>query len=237
MSTTSNTTVSRSSSQNINLDYYQPNSKKCFWCNKYYTLIVNHYKKKHKKKEVCVSRLSPEMAEKVKLKDFGAERVDGKLESMCFFCQYPRAFSLSYWSDHLRVHTGEYIYKCPKCHLEVSCRKHCGVSTDLLETQSQNLFVDDFVGFICNDCNFVQLDEKNMKKHIEIQHKETEAEGHYQSITLLPAIKRLIHAPITDEQTMPTMKELIDEPTTDEQANGMTHINKSSKQFLYQFLH
>lgn len=184
--------------RNINADYYQPKSKNCLICGKCFTWIVNHYKKSHRGQEVFISRLSRSMSDKAKANIFNASIVPGKfrkIEATCFFCQHSRIFTLAYWLDHLRIHTGEYAYKCQECCLDVSSHRHCGLPTIPVETYSHNLYVSDFNGYICNECNFVQLDENNMKRHIEFQHEIqlNQIEGQYQQITLLPSLRRLIY--------------------------------------------
>lgn len=169
----------------------------CVFCNDSFRNIVNHYKKKHPTEEVYVSRISPNMAERLRRDDF--ERFEAKCEkyrsfwklrARCFFCEYTSSFTLSYWLDHIRVHTGEYAKECISCGLNVTAHQHCGFATENRPQQiHHNLASADLMCFVCKTCNFVQIEKKNMKKHLTKQHgfHNNELESKYDERMLLPS--------------------------------------------------
>lgn len=162
--------------------------------------IVQHYKRDHAGKEVFISRISPAMAKKAKENIVKTNIIPGKnrrYQAICFFCQETRMFRLNYWCDHIRTHTGEYGHTCPECCLDVNKYQHCGRTTIPIEDYSHDLFTNDFKGYICNQCNFVQLNMNNMTRHIELQHEESSVDGQYQQITLLPAYRKVYYKQIT----------------------------------------
>lgn len=167
----------------------------CVFCYDSFTNIVNHYRKKHSTEEVYVSRISPKMANRFRKDDF--KRFEAKCEkkgsfwklhAKCFFCEYPRTFNLSYWLDHIRVHTGEYARLCVSCGANVIAHGHCGFASELLRTP-HNLASDDLMCFMCKCCNFVQIELKNMLSHLTKQHgfQDNELGSKYDVRMLLPS--------------------------------------------------
>lgn len=169
----------------------------CVFCCESFTNIVNHYKKKHSGEEVYVSRIAPKMAHRLRGDYFSRFEAScekrgssWKLRAKCFFCEFDRSFSLSYWMDHIRIHTGEYSRMCIDlfCGTNVMAQFHCGLPTEMAEVRHHNLATADLMCFICKHCNFVQLEQKNMDRHVIKQHgKDKEIEGHYDRIVLLPS--------------------------------------------------
>lgn len=182
-------------------------AKNCSHCGKRYTRkMVYHYKTAHQDSEVFVSRISPEWAQKVK-----NERISGikiikssaqYLKSFCVFCNREHEFMAHYWPDHIRSHTGEYANECRLCMLRVSFYRHCDMSTKRVEGLDIDLYRNDMVAFICKKCNFVQIDENNMRNHLTKQHELPERDWlkqYYQKFTLLPALNSLaIHTNSND---------------------------------------
>lgn len=168
----------------------------CPICGVGYKRMVNHFKKCHADMEVFVSRISPDMAERMKSGNlFSARRYtrdDLKipqmhLKTMCLFCEQPKDFFIQYWVDHTRTHTGEYTNECILCQkvsLTYSC---CGRPT--LKQNKSNVYRDGLMAFICMDCNYVQIERQNMFTHLETQHHFTSFENRYQTIYLVPPNK------------------------------------------------
>lgn len=184
---------------NSSLIFSTVQAKTCQICYDYFTNIVNHYKKKHIGVEIYVSRISSEMASLIVNRKFEAQFVmEAKikyLKAKCFFCESLRKFTLNYWLDHIRIHTGEYAYHCDICSTDVSGHKHCGMATIAHESLQHNLFVDDLKGYLCTACNFVQLGKENMERHLEKQHEFESYEDRYQEVTLLPSIRSISYSP------------------------------------------
>lgn len=85
-------------------------TKICVICRKRYERIVNHYKQCHSLSEVVASRLSPKMAEEVQ-KDqpkspIVVKNIDNLIEAECAFCEDEKAFTATYWPNHIQAHTG-----------------------------------------------------------------------------------------------------------------------------------
>lgn len=167
----------------------------CVFCYDSCTNIVNHYKKKHRTEEVYVSRISPKMADRLRGDYF--DRFEAKcekrgsvwrLQAKCFFCEFPRTFNLSYWLDHIRIHTGEYARLCTSCGTNVTSHEHCGFASELIRAP-HNLASADLMCFICKSCNFVQIELKNMERHLIKQHgfQNNDLESKYDEKMLLPS--------------------------------------------------
>lgn len=56
-----------------------------------------------------------------------------------------------------------------------------------------NLCVERLYAYICQKCNFIQINEENMRKHLTIQHEmpEKNCDNHYRKILLMNKTKEL----------------------------------------------
>lgn len=61
-----------------------------------------------------------------------------------------------------------------------------------------------FEAYICRICNYVQINEDNLIKHLEREHKYNETYGNYEQINLLPKYRK---DPFTDEYSDEDMDE------------------------------
>lgn len=71
------------------------------------------------------------------------------------------------------------------------------------DTDDTDLYREDLCARICRMCNYVQIDQENMRIHLRDQHEINDASDYekcYKKIVLLPAIKRI---PITDLTSLP----------------------------------
>lgn len=190
--------MSRTRNTDKSLYLISPKAKMCAICDRKYIRIVSHMKTKHKDSEVFVSRISPKMADMVtheKIKFIKYPKDVNKsilhLKADCVFCEESRGFPPHYWSDHLRSHTGEYAYECLLCQAEVCFTNHCGLSAK--KVVEHNFYKNALHAFLCTECNFVQINEENMKKHLINEH-EIIASGtstFYKRFTLVPALNSL----------------------------------------------
>lgn len=183
-------------------------AKICVLCSKHYSrTICSHYKTKHSDREVFVSRLSPKVTKIAIKKGFSfVKYLKGSsnslhLKTFCVFCEKERDFMPHYWNDHLRSHTGEYMNECLLCLSPVSFYYHCnGIPTRKIS--DFNLFRCVLYGYSCKKCNFVQIDEENMIKHLENEHSPTQnIQKYYQRFTLLPALNSLPFQDILNDST------------------------------------
>lgn len=180
--------ANRSKNIDPELHLSNPRSEICIFCEKQYKRIVNHYKTWHESDEVLVSRLSQQMADQlhagnsVSLHHRGHMRY---LKAMCYFCETDKDFPVHYWLQHIRSHTGEYVNVCYVCGKKVCFNTHCGITTAI--SDDFNLRTSDLKAYICRHCNFIQIDEENIRKHIVNEHEVEDAINHYQRTVLLPA--------------------------------------------------
>lgn len=151
-----------------------PDINICVFCNKHYIRIVLHYRTAHSDQEMIISRLAPAMAEEIQQNRSKCIPVIKQkkvrfVETKCFFCEEVKNFSLHYWIDHIRGHTGEYSNKCRVCNMNFAYpTTHCGVKTTRI---SETFTIQhDLSGYLCLECNYVQVDEPNMLRHLETQH-------------------------------------------------------------------
>lgn len=169
-------------------------AKICSICGGRYARMVSHFKNVHPDCEVFVSRISPRMVANVdtlastfiKYSDNGHY-----LRAMCVFCEDKRDFSIYYWMDHIRSHTGEYANICTLCQKCVCFTSHCGMHTQRLE--ENDILRNNVHAHLCNECNYLQLNEENMRGHLKNQHNcnDHDCRQRYKTFLLLPAIKSL----------------------------------------------
>lgn len=177
--------------KNTNRDLYFSNriSQICLICRSTYKRMVPHLKAAHDIPEVFVSRISPKMAKVARnAPNSSAFFMKGNnkcMKAMCFFCEETKDFCIQYWVQHIRSHTGEYANYCYGCKKTVCFHQHCGIITKCNDVI--NLKTTDLTAFICRDCNFVQISEKNLRKHLKDEHGFNNLENHYDKIVLLKA--------------------------------------------------
>lgn len=185
-----------------------PNSKKCVFCHKTYTRIVNHYKNYHSDKEIVVSRLTPAMAKEVqqdrpKLVVVGKYPLNPKrfVEAKCHFCDSIKNFTTQHWQDHVRGHTGEYSNECRVCKMSFAGPTiHCRLTTvRVSEGFKQH---HDLVGYLCLECNFVQIEETNIVQHLRTQHELNDdvLNTKYKMITFISLAKKTVENPNLSQQ-------------------------------------
>lgn len=138
--------------------------------------------------------MTKNMVEKAENGRDGARKstqLSGGVTATCYFCQQKKDFTLTYWVDHYRGHTGEYAYKCSVCHtLYSNAKRECckKIASKIID---DDLYDNDFVAFVCEICNYVQIDEASVRKHLRNEHEDAE-DNQYHEITLLPSLKKII---------------------------------------------
>lgn len=152
----------------------------------------------HEEYEVYASRVSPEMAAMTKAKGgiTGIKHLKNsgqQLKAMCLFCEEERDFMPQYWIDHLRSHTGEYHRRCHLCLRPACFHMHCSFPTELIDIRL-NLYVNNLYAYLCRKCNYLQIDKKNIERHLQEQHEisdQSEQKKYYRKFMLLPALNNL----------------------------------------------
>ncbi|XP_031636434.1 uncharacterized protein LOC116349232 isoform X2 [Contarinia nasturtii] len=200
--------------KNVDKSFYLSGnvSRCCPICGKYLKRMVHHFKTVHPQFEVYISRISPEMVEAAKTaENRGVKHIKKSVQyikALCLFCGEKRNFMPHYWIDHFRSHTGEYTNECYLCQKAVSFYTHCGMPT--IRNQNEvNLGQTSLYAHMCNKCNFIQIDEKNMRNHVIKQHgKKDNIEQYYREISLMPSMKKLPFVLNPDEvQIVPKQNE------------------------------
>lgn len=138
----------------------------CFLCGCTDKKLAVHYARKHPDTEVFIARVSPRVAARIRDQNF--VQIDGAIHGMCVFCEELKTFNRDDWMKHLLIHTGEQMYHCDDCQTPLAKKsRHGNCSRDnvhqIFEAESLN---GDIVGFICNTCNYVQIQRNQMNKHL-----------------------------------------------------------------------
>lgn len=175
------------------LYFCSENGQFCPFCKKHYKRTVSHIIMHHPDKEVFVSRISPKMLDDItNEKRSFTKFLKGTtpyLRTVCIFCEEQKDYSSHYWIDHIRSHTGEYGNTCLLC-LKLCCfYTHCGMPTT--RAHPFDLIVRDLEAFLCLDCNYVQISEENMEKHLRNEHGFTDIDDRYKEFILIPAFRDL----------------------------------------------
>ena len=180
------------------IDYFlRPSSmNKCNVCRVSAKLIVNHYLRIHKNVPVLISRLPPEATEQAmaefllsneheensEILDFQNLEMCKKCNFSCRFCQHEFRFETTpVFYEHLTTHTGEYRYRCKICNFKGETRRRVLLHmkthqvenrADAIDVHIPLINVDAVLGYVCSECNFLQLDKDTIAKHVE-QHENT----------------------------------------------------------------
>lgn len=178
---------------NTDLNVHYGNQSTCLLCGVADPSLAYHYSTCHPNAEVYVSRPSPQMAIKLRqqVAEFTASK-DGKIVGLCYFCGDSKILNKLSWRQHILKHTGEKIFSCNRCAKEVNYKKQHDdgkCSGKLYDICEYNSLDGSYVGFICSECNYVQIRFDRMIKHLGNQHGHDVLyeDQHYQRCTLLPS--------------------------------------------------
>lgn len=149
---------------------------------------VDHFIKSHPQHENFLSRLSPEMMEIAMTGPLLATNAAKAYEAKCLFCNtnnIERRTKLE-WLLHFTSHTGEYMYNCASCRKikRRSQTRCCGSNAKRFRSFTYD---HNIPGFACKLCNYVQLSQDNVHKHIRNQHgmNETDIDDNCCSVTFI----------------------------------------------------
>lgn len=92
----------------------------------------------------------------------------------CFFCEKRKSYTKNQWQRHLLIHTEEQFFFCRDCGQHFSNRnshKTCSLNS-IQNIYRQNNCVGDgyLAAFMCNICNYVQINESALVDHLKNQH-------------------------------------------------------------------
>lgn len=143
------------------------------------SLLVNHYVNTHPSSEVFPSRVAPDIADVLRnikeVSECEVKSIDRRLryKQFCYFCNKSMCYTKCDWILHMIQHTGYYGYKCGYCLKRFAkkssrhmCEKEC-----IIEKISQPQFEKaDLKAFLCDICNYVRFNVKDIEKHLENEH-------------------------------------------------------------------
>lgn len=137
--------------------------------------LVKHYVRKHPGEQIVTSRL----ANRFKLKDILENPVESincnmLIKSLCYMCDEYYKLDASKWLQHFIAHTGEYEYKCNKCHSQLFTDLHkCCLSSGNERINGPYEFKENkLYAYVCSQCHYIQLDKQNLLKHLENHHQQ-----------------------------------------------------------------
>lgn len=172
----------------------------CKLCNKRFPRTVSHYVNEHPDSEVFISRLPKAVLARVRKQ--GGQILEMRpymngqeqYAAECVFCNKTCCFKIPYWYQHYSMHTGEYAFRCSGCntrkttrsammgHINQPCRKR----GKLLEDYIYNARARQIEMRVCKICNYMQLNRRNVMKHLRTQHGLTPLPAkHIDSVILL----------------------------------------------------
>lgn len=173
----------------VDKEYYVDFTAKtyaCKLCSFTGKFITSHYKAAHPESEILSSKFTPTIAaDAIKdsmnnLQKYEESNVNRAIKThyKCRFCCAETQVVPTIFYDHLSTHTGEYRHKCPCCNFSA-----CGAKT--LKVHIKNSHDDShkpvirksysdiiLFGYMCGECNYIQMDEENVKDHVTKYHPE-----------------------------------------------------------------
>lgn len=169
---------------NNNCKMTEANTRLCVLCSTRPADLTNHYVLRHKT-ESYVSRLTQHQIDDLSLNTPFAQELsntNGRLiryTVTCAFCKEELCESFMNLYNHYATHTGEYAFRCSGCKLDkpfradiqshqLHSRKCRGSSVlTMYRYPSSNMVI--YLHY-CTICNFVQLNEANVLKHLRDHH-------------------------------------------------------------------
>ncbi|XP_031625984.1 uncharacterized protein LOC116342487 [Contarinia nasturtii] len=189
----------RRNTSNTNSQMYAMNKmfhELCIFCDKKCKRsLVQHYVQEHPNLEIPISRPSPAIAKKLRLQPMKHTLINRKILGKCVFCEEDKSFAKSHWETHITTHTGEHMFACSKCNNMVKIK---GEHSKKCSGEPLNIFrLNDnhaSKGFMCKDCNYLQIWRNNIIKHLKNEHgyMGPEENYHYEKFTLVPKRSDLI---------------------------------------------
>lgn len=167
------------------VDFINQKSHKCRLCDFQGRYIASHYKISHPETEVMCSRFTPSIAMEAladtkmnmnKYERYQNVKTSVKIAYICRFCTFSTSIMPTFFYDHVTTHTGEYRHNCPNCDysfcssksLKVHMlKKHKGLEKPIVRKSYSSAII---FGYLCGECNYVQMNKRNVEEHINIYH-------------------------------------------------------------------
>ncbi|XP_014479925.1 PREDICTED: uncharacterized protein LOC106747127 isoform X2 [Dinoponera quadriceps] len=196
--------------------------------------IVHHYKVNHSDAEVMIARFKPadaKLAIEDGLEDDAASASTTKktkrIKYRCRFCHFETEgaadMALEAFYEHCTTHTGEYRHHCKCCPYQAvaksSLRTHYYKMCRKLHDTFYDCTIEDRIpqengvyGYLCRECNYVQLKRENVKAHLAFWH-EDKADVEILKINMSAASARKTDAQKSQEcaEEKPTAEEIKEE--------------------------
>lgn len=164
--------------KNDNREMYLTNPKcspYCVLCGKKPESLASHYINRHPLHENFVSRLSSKMIHSMEKHKIAERSDDNKFSAICIFCEQTKQERKHHWLNHMATHTGELQYKCSSCHYKDNGKRTgCCPNSNCVQVFKIEFVNDCLNGFICSLCNYAQLTEENMIRHLEKNHESND---------------------------------------------------------------
>lgn len=169
-------------------------SKKCVICSERMKVGTNHYVTCHEGFEIYCARISASKSDKLRqLPPKPAHHENSKILAFCHYCEKALKIERSKWIDHILQHTGEYTWHCKSCSslITILTKKTSVCTHSDIQRVPMVDFNDTLFVYMCNNCNYTQCLEENMKNHIRNTHeiKVNISVDQYTRIVLIPNFK------------------------------------------------
>ncbi|KAL9926642.1 uncharacterized protein ACN2A1_000127 isoform 1-T7 [Glossina fuscipes fuscipes] len=181
--------ITQHKKRNNNCKMTEKSTTFCVLCKSRPNDLVNHYIRKHRT-ESYISRLTnAELRGLIKNTNYADPQKSSNQSIECYtvicpFCQYDVTESFMRLYNHFSKHTGEYAFICSWCLLSKPFRadieshqrhaKNCrNANISILYRYPRNATV--IYLYYCSLCNYVQLNEANIAKHLREQHNPHDA--------------------------------------------------------------
>lgn len=164
--------------KNTNAEMYASNplfNKHCVICDAQPLHLLNHYATDHASyAEVYIARMSPKMLQMATAGKLNIKNVNNTCQLICYFCEKIfNKLTRRRCLEHYACHMGHLLYTCSKCSKSFNNssdhRWHC--SGDYKQIIQLTWKENYLYGFLCKLCNYIQLTEENLIKHLINEHE------------------------------------------------------------------
>lgn len=172
--------------------YIQLHTKmECLLCSYKGFHLASHYNTSHPESEILISRLPPSVAEESvqESEELNFHQIEPvhmmenkqklvKFNFRCRFCNLNMHNETAcYFYDHITTHTGEYRFRCNHCRYASSVLKGLRLHSNSVHKKPPHTNIPSpplnfryVFGYICTECNFVQLRLHPVETHVQTHH-------------------------------------------------------------------
>lgn len=119
------------------------------------------------------------------------EYKDGVITGVCVFCASKLSLSWFDWSQHLLNHTAEQRFYCGECNSDFATQLDHGSCSTASMIDVFGDIGNSLEGFICKLCDYIQINDYRLLKHLDEDHGDVCALFEYDvaRMTLVPDIR------------------------------------------------